>query len=71
MLFLSPTHFGKGLGKKLMLFAMTELSADKVDVNEQNEGATGFYKKLGFKVYDRSEKDDQGNDYPILRMKLG
>lgn len=70
MLFLSPTHFGKGLGKKLMLFAMTELLADIVDVNEQNEDATGFYKKLGFEVYDRSEKDDQGNDYPILRMKL-
>jgi putative acetyltransferase len=70
MLFLSPDHIGKGYGKALMRFAMTQLKADKVDVNEQNEEAVGFYKKLGFEVYERTEKDDQDKNYPLLRMKL-
>lgn len=70
MLFLSPGYFGKRLGKRLMNFAMNELKADKVDVNEQNKRAVEFYRKLGFKTYERTEKDDQGYDYPLLRMKL-
>ncbi len=70
MLFLDPTYFGRGLGKKLMDFAVTELNADKVDVNEQNSSAIKFYERLGFKTYERTDKDDQGRDYPLLRMKL-
>jgi len=46
------------------------LKAHKVDVNEQNVGAVAFYENLGFATYERSDKDDQGNDYPILRMQL-
>jgi putative acetyltransferase len=68
MLFLSPECFGQGLGKKLMEFAIQELKANKVDVNAQNSKAVGFYKKFGFKTYERTEKDDQGKDYPLLRM---
>ncbi|MCW5912677.1 MAG: GNAT family N-acetyltransferase [Cyclobacteriaceae bacterium] len=70
MLFLSPGYFGKGLGRKLMSFAIQELKADRVDVNEQNIDAVAFYKKLGFNIYERTDKDDQGNDYPLLRMSL-
>ena len=70
MLFLSPNYFGKGLGKKLLHFAISELSADMVDVNEQNTNAVGFYRKFGFKTYERTDKDDQGRDYPLLRMIL-
>ncbi len=68
MLFLSPECFGQGLGKKLIEFAIDELKANKVDVNEQNLRAVNFYKKLGFKTYERTEKDDQGKEYPLLRM---
>lgn len=32
--------------------------------------ARDFYEHLGFKVYKRSELDEQGNPYPILYMKL-
>ncbi len=32
--------------------------------------AVGFYEHLVFKVVKRSETDDQGNPYPILKMKL-
>ena len=70
MLFLDPKYFGQGLGKILMSFALNELSADKVDVNEQNVKAVNFYKKLGFEIIERTEKDDQGRNYPLLRMKL-
>jgi len=70
MLFLDPNYFGKGLGKILMNFAMNELAADKVDVNEQNENAVNFYQHLGFETIERTDKDDQGRNYPLLRMKL-
>jgi len=70
MLFLSPKYIGKGLGKKLTDFAFSELKANKVDVNEQNTNAVKFYEKIGFKTYERTEKDDQGKEYPLLRMRL-
>jgi putative acetyltransferase len=70
MLFISPKHFGQGHGKKLMEFVMNTLGAHEVDVNEQNLDAVKFYKKLGFEVYERTEKDNAGMDYPILKMRL-
>lgn len=70
MLFLSPEFTGKGGGKRLIEFAIKELNADKVDVNEQNTNAVSFYQRFGFETYERTEKDDQGNPYPLLRMKL-
>lgn len=70
MLFLDPNDIGFGLGKQLMTFALNEIKAIKVDVNEQNIQAVNFYKKFGFETYERTDKDDQGKDYPLLRMKL-
>jgi len=70
MLFLDPDARGKGLGKQLTEFAIQALKANAVDVNEQNEQAVGFYLKMGFKQISRSEKDGQGNDYPILHLSL-
>jgi putative acetyltransferase len=70
MLFLDPLFFGRGFGKKLMAHALIELNANKVDVNEQNLNAVKFYKKLGFEIYERTEKDDQGKSYPLLKMQL-
>ncbi|MFH7005389.1 GNAT family N-acetyltransferase [Flavobacterium bizetiae] len=70
MLFLAPEYIGKGLGKTLIIFAINELDVDKVDVNEQNQNAVSFYSKFGFIPYERTEKDDEGKDYPILKMKL-
>jgi len=71
MLFIAPEHMGKGLGRRLMQYAIRQLKTEFVDVNEENPSAVGFYKKLGFSVFERTEKDDQGNDHPLLRMKLG
>ena len=70
MLFLAHEHLGKGLGKRLLGFALDELDAQLVDVNEQNEQALRFYQKAGFEIFDRSEQDEQGKSYPLLRMKL-
>lgn len=70
MLFLDPNIRGKGLGKQLTEFAIQTLKVNAVDVNEQNEQAVGFYLKMGFKQIGRSEKDGQGNDYPILHLFL-
>jgi len=70
MLFLSPSVIGNGLGKRMLDFAIDELRINKVDVNEQNAKAVEFYQKYGFKTYARTDKDDQGMTYPLLRMKL-
>ncbi|GAB3660617.1 GNAT family N-acetyltransferase [Echinicola sediminis] len=70
MLFVHPKAFGRGIGKALMDYAVKELGACLVDVNEDNHEAVGFYKHLGFEVINRSWQDQQGNPYPILHMSL-
>lgn len=70
MLFIDPRERGKGLGRKLLEHGITNYGVKEVVVNEQNPQAKGFYEHMGFKVYERSEKDEQGNPYPILFMKL-
>ncbi|WOE32674.1 MULTISPECIES: GNAT family N-acetyltransferase [unclassified Acinetobacter] len=70
MLFIDPIFRGKGIGRILTNFAVTALKIDKVDVNEQNLQAVGFYEKLGFKIIARSELDGQGKPYPILHLKI-
>lgn len=70
MLFIHPGAHGKGIGKLLLQYAIQELQVTKVDVNEDNEQALGFYQHAGFKIVDRSELDATGKPYPILHMKL-
>lgn len=70
MLFVTPEKRGKGIGKKLIEYGIKNFSINELTVNEQNPQAKGFYEHLGFKVYKRSEKDEQGNPYPILYMRL-
>lgn len=70
MLFIHNDMRGKGLGKKLYEFMKEKNRLTKVDVNEQNPQAIGFYEKLGFKQTGRSEKDSSGKNYPIIHMSL-
>ncbi|MEH0154417.1 GNAT family N-acetyltransferase [Limibacter armeniacum] len=70
MLFIHPDSRGKGIGKALVEYAINEFKITKVDVNEQNEQAVGFYFHCGFEVDSRSELDSLGKPYPILHMKL-
>lgn len=69
MLFLAPEHFGQGYGRQMVEKAFTEYDVIYVDVNEQNTQAAGFYRKMGFTAFRRDALDDQGNPFPILRMK--
>lgn len=70
MLFVAPEHRGQGIGTMLALHAIAEKGATKVDVNEQNRQALGFYERLGFCVAGRSPLDGQGKPYPILHLVL-
>ena len=69
MLFLHPSAFGKGIGRILVNYAVNDHNILKVDVNEQNEQAVGFYKHMGFEVVDRSPVDSLGKPFPILFMQ--
>ena len=69
MLFLHPDYFRRGLGKTFVERAFRDLDVEYVDVNEQNPNATKFYEQMGFKVFNRTECDSEGNPFPILEMK--
>lgn len=70
MLFVDPHSHGQGVGRRLMQHAIDQLGATRVDVNEQNPQAVGFYQHLGFVVTDRSRLDGGGRPFPILHMAL-
>ncbi len=71
MLFIHPNAMGKGIGKTLVDYALKQMNATKVDVNEQNQQAVGFYEHVGFKTVSRSDLDSLEKPYPILNMELG
>lgn len=70
MLFVDNDYRHCGIGKKLVKYAIAALHVNKVDVNEQNVQAVGFYKHIGFEIQRRSELDGEGKAYPILHMQL-
>ncbi len=70
MLFVHPEEMGKGYGTALLEFAVKEKGIIKVDVNEQNQRALGFYQKHGFSIVGRDATDGEGKPYPILHMEL-
>lgn len=70
ILFLAPEVRGCGLGASMLRYGVEHLGVRELTVNEENPAALGFYEHMGFAVYARSEKDDQGGDHPILRMRL-
>ena len=69
MLFISYEERGKGIGSNLLKYGIEHYSVNKLTVNEQNPQAKGFYEHMGFRVYKRTDFDNQGNPYPILYMK--
>ncbi|MGV3560082.1 GNAT family N-acetyltransferase [Larkinella arboricola] len=69
MLFIHPQAMGQGLGKRLIHYAINQVEATKVDVNEDNPQGVGFYKHLGFRTVSRSEVDAAGKPFPILHME--
>lgn len=69
MLFVHDDCRGTGIGKNLLAYAVANLQVTKVDVNEQNAQAVGFYKCMSFSILRRSELDGEGKEYPILHMQ--
>jgi putative acetyltransferase len=69
-LFVAPEQHGKGVGRLLVQYAREREGVLTVDVNEQNEGARAFYKRLGFQETGRSELDGSGRPFPLIHMKM-
>lgn len=69
MLFVHNDYRYKGVGKRLVMYAIEKLQVCKVDVTEQNIQAVGFYQHRGFSVITRSDLDAEGKAYPILHMR--
>lgn len=69
-LFVDPRWMGQGIGRAMVEYAIHDLQAQLVDVNEQNDQALGFYLHLGFEVAHRSERDGFGKPFPLLHLKL-
>ena len=70
MLFVSGEERGRGFGKTLLGYGMDAYGVNELAVNEQNPQAKGFYERMGFRVFKRTDCDEQGNPYPLLYMKL-
>ena len=70
MLFVDHLYRGKGIGKQLITYAINEWYVTRVDVNEQNTQALGFYEHLGFHMVAKSDLDNEGKPYPILHLRL-
>lgn len=69
MLFVDASSRGRGIGRELLHYAVENLNVRKLDVNEQNTQAVGFYTHLGFKIIGRSPLDNEGKPYPLLHLQ--
>ncbi|GAA1779148.1 GNAT family N-acetyltransferase [Leucobacter iarius] len=70
MLFVDDRARGTGVGSALLAHVRASQGVVRVDVNEQNPGAHGFYLSRGFVQVGRSELDGDGRPYPILHLAL-
>jgi putative acetyltransferase len=70
MLFVHAAHRGGGIGSALLGAVMAEHHVTRVEVNEQNPQAVGFYQHHGFAFAGRTETDEAGRPYPILHLRL-
>ncbi|WP_315636768.1 MULTISPECIES: GNAT family N-acetyltransferase [Microbacterium] len=70
MLFVSYAVRGRGVGSALLTEVVVHQGVARVDVNEDNPGARGFYRSRGFVEVGRSALDGDGRPYPIIHMAL-
>lgn len=70
-LFIDPDHMGMRLGSKFIEHAREMHGYPmglRVDVNEDNSKALGFYLSRGFQQVGRSETDHEGRPWPLLHL---
>lgn len=65
-LYVEPQFQSKGIGKKLLDFAVSEMGAEELWVLEYNIRGRAFYEKNGFKL--TGEKIIEDEWVPLLRM---
>ena len=78
MLFVAPQARGKGVGRQLVEYLVRERGIRRVEVNEQNAQAAGFYARLGFAALDdgllggitRDRKSTRLNSSHITRSRM-
>ena len=68
-LFIDPAHHGRGLGRAMIGHARAAHPALEVDVNEQNAGAVGFYRRLGF--VETGRRQDAGYARVFMTKRVG
>ncbi len=68
-LFVSPSAHRGGTGRALIEHAAGKCGELTVEVYEQNEGATAFYRRCGFEQEGRKPVDDEGRPLPLLCMR--
>ena len=69
MLFVAPEERGRGIGRQLLQYGVESYGVFEVTVNEQNPQAVGFYERMGFETYKRTDTDEEGTLYPLLYVK--
>jgi putative acetyltransferase len=69
-LFVDPDHHRKGIGRRFVAHALHGRDWLETEVNEQNEGARGFYSRMGFRPFARTADDGEGRPYPLLHLRL-
>ena len=69
-LFIHPEWRGQGIGRRLLTYAVETLGATELDVNEQNDQAVGFYRRMGFDVVGWSPVDGLGQPFPLLHLRV-
>ena len=71
MLFVDPASHGQGLGTALLQMAQDKYSVLELEVNEGNASGADFYRRRGFEVKGRSERDLEGRPFPIVYLRRG
>lgn len=69
-LFVDDRARGRGAGTRLIQWAI-ERGCSRVEVNEQNSQAIGFYERMGFHRTSRAACDSAGRPFPVISMARG
>lgn len=68
-LFIDPAWHGVGVGRALINHALALHATLTTEVNEQNEPAMTFYRRMGFVAFKRTPTDEEGMPYPLVYLR--